>query len=159
MSDPYRATCRPPEGCRQCGEPPVKPKRFYCSDACRHEFEADHFWGTARLVAQGYGDDGGGRLRLGAPAVCARLSDDCDASLLECNHITPVNGDRQTFGCQNHQSNLEMLCHGHHLEATAEQRAAGLIGAPKLPAVFTTGSRRLKRPQRHVDAVLPGFAS
>ena len=40
-------------------------------------------------------------------------------------------GDRQTFGCQNHQANLEMLCHTHHLIATTEQRAAGLIGVAR----------------------------
>ena len=50
--DAYRAACSPPAGCRQCGDPPVKPKRFYCSDACKRTFDADHFWGTARLVAQ-----------------------------------------------------------------------------------------------------------
>ncbi len=134
MNDAYRAACSPPEGCRQCGDPPQKPKRFYCSDACKREFDADHFWGTARLIAQYPGSylDGSGYLQgMKERAECARLSDDCDGAL-ECNHIAPVNGDRQTFGCQNHQSNLEMLCHAHHLEVTAEQRAAGLIGR-KIP--------------------------
>ena len=47
----------------------------------------------------------------------------------EVNHIVPVNGDRQHFSCANHLDNLEALCHVCHLAVTAEQRAAGLIGA------------------------------
>jgi hypothetical protein len=117
--DQYRAPCRPLGGCRNCGAPPAWPKRFYCSDACRVEFEADHFWGSARHRALTLAMHDG-------RARCARCHEST-RGWPEVNHIVPVNGSRYHFGCQNHQSNLEVLCHRCHVEVTAEQRAAGLI--------------------------------
>ena len=137
-SDRYRAPCRPfpdivdERLCRECGEFSGGRRSFYCSRECRDTFDADHFWGTARLAALsrasiwsiGRGDHRGlTRPPLGY--VCAR----CEGfKAWEVNHIEPVNGDRQHFSCRHHQTNLEVLCHQCHLIVTAEQRAAGLIG-------------------------------
>ena len=152
MSDPYRVPCvEATDGCRNCGAPPVKPKRFYCSDECKHTFEANHWWGTARLIAlqPGAHFDGYGYRVGGTPAVCARKSDDCNSATLEVNHIVPVNGDRQNFGCQNHQDNLEALCHHHHLEVTAEQRRDGRIGTPETAASIRAGDEvKARRAER-----------
>ena len=137
--DLYRAPCvEATDGCRNCGAEPVKPKRFYCSDECKLAFESNHFWGTARLIAMQPGAhfDGYGFRRGGTPAPCARKSDECSGPADEVNHIAPVNGDRQNFGCQNHQDNLEPLCHHHHLEVTAEQRRDGRIGTPESAAAI-----------------------
>ena len=38
--------------------------------------------------------------------------------------------------CSNHQDNLEALCHACHLDVTAEQRRAGLIGKPRAQGVL-----------------------
>lgn len=43
---------------------------------------------------------------------------------LEVNHIVPVVGRREWFGCTNHLSNVETLCHGCHVIVTKEQFAA-----------------------------------
>lgn len=129
--DEYRAPCRPPGGCRNCGAPPAWPKRFYCSDTCRVEFEADHFWGTARPRAwyrQGVWDI---ETHDHVGTVCARCGR-TGRGALEVNHIRPVNGMRYDFGCQHHHAGLEALCHECHVEVTAEQRAAGLIGVASI---------------------------
>lgn len=123
VADYWRAPCKPfVTGCRNCGRPPTGRKLFYCSDACRLEFEPDHFWGTARdtVIKKARVADGA----LGV-AYCVR---GCGRFGTEVNHIVPLNGDRPAFGCCHHQANLELLCHADHLVTTAEQRAAGLIG-------------------------------
>lgn len=147
--DDYRAPCRPwVSGCRQCGAMPTGRKVFYCSDPCREEFEADHFWGTARTAAiarastwlipkrkyQRLDETFCQRcfVVIGAPTGHWMGS---RTDTAEVNHIVPVNGAREAFGCSNHQANLEALCHACHLEATAEQRRQGLIGRPRLQEV------------------------
>lgn len=146
----YRAACRSHVGgCRQCGEPTRGRLIYYCSPECRKEFEANHFWSTARSTAilrttvfdiressNAYGATWHRRVET----FCAR----CWLPIHnepEVNHIVPVNGDRQNFGCQNHQDNLEPLCHSCHLTVTAEQRAAGLIGPPRLQQRLSDGAR------------------
>lgn len=125
--DDYRAPCRPATGCRQCGQPPTWPKHFYCSDVCKVTFEAEHFWDVARLAAYRrqtvYDRETQGRVGT----ACARCGL-TGRGVLEINHIVPVAGLRYPFGCQNHSSNLEALCHECHVLVTAEQRAAGLLG-------------------------------
>ncbi|KKM93539.1 hypothetical protein LCGC14_1207300, partial [marine sediment metagenome] len=129
--DHYRADCKPHEGgCRNCGQPPTGRFRFYCGDACRDVFEADHFWGTARWAALERAAlcplDGPNPRLARMVVVCA-----CCGILTyryEVNHIAPVNGDRGFFSCANHQDNLEVLCHQCHVMATREQRRRGIIG-------------------------------
>lgn len=124
VRDFYRAECRTHiGGCRNCGKTPSGRKQYYCSDECRTEFEADHFWGTARQAAIHRTIDPYDALRI---PHCVR---DCGRWATEVNHIVPLNGQRPHFGCCHHRDNLEALCHYCHLETTAEQRAAGLIGS------------------------------
>lgn len=134
--DEYRAPCRPfSTGCRQCGAPPPKPLRFYCSGECRTRFENDHFWGTASFAATKRQQVYDVETHRYVGVVCAR----CEALVggqpcegpPEVNHIAPVNGNRLHFGCQNHMANLEVVGHRCHVAITKEQRAAGLIGKPK----------------------------
>ena len=136
--DRYRAGCVPYLlGCRQCGEMPEGRKEFYCSDKCKTRFEADHFWDTARRScidrASSYRID---RYqyephRRRDKTFCQRCFAVIGATWrdwAEVNHIVPVNGQRENFGCSNHQDNLEALCHPCHVEATGAQRLAGLLG-------------------------------
>ncbi len=134
----YRAECIPHKtGCRQCGAPLKSASRAYCSRRCMRTFEIEHFWGTAREHAirkskPGYDHDKyiaeGSRVE-GKPR-CAKCNTECWP---EVNHIKPLNGNRPHFGCCHHQSNLEALCHDCHVTETRRQRAAGEIGAPKIP--------------------------
>jgi len=43
---------------------------------------------------------------------------------LEVNHIEPRNGQGYGWGCHNHLSNLETLCHDCHVLVTREQKRA-----------------------------------
>ena len=136
--DHYRADCVPHlMGCRQCGAIPDGNKQFYCSNECRTEFEADHFWAQARTAAL----DRASSYRIAryryAPhylrdeTFCQRCFEVVGVlwqyDHAEVNHIVPVNGQRENFGCSNHQDNLEALCHSCHVQATGEQRAQGLF--------------------------------
>lgn len=150
--DRYRTPCRPAShagGCRECGAPSVGRMHFYCSPEHREAFERDHFWGSASRAAAtlastfmleitrgaywGRGEqDGRGRYHQRDAVICRRCEQ--PAKSWEVNHIVPVAGRRRSFGCEHHQENLEVLCRPCHLEVTAEQRAAGLLG-PGAPAV------------------------
>lgn len=158
VSAEYRASCIPfPTGCRQCGTA-IPDRRAYCSAACSDAFQEQHFWNTARPAALRRARPFGPALQptwrdevvwFGAP-ICAR----CFAPAArrnrvgiwfaaEVNHIVPVNGLSRTFGCCNHQENLEVLCHDCHVQVGVEQRAASLIGKPRPPTLFDTESIRL----------------
>lgn len=129
--DDYRAWCKPHlVGCRNCATMPQGRNLFWCSDQCRVEFNADHFYGEAiqraTLRASIFDvDRRRGSWRRGV--ICQRCWEPIGGKL-EVNHIVPVNGRRMNFGCSNHQSNLEALDHACHLVRTAEQRQAGLLG-------------------------------
>lgn len=133
--DPWRAACRPPAGCRQCGTPPEGRRTVYCSKPCQEQYDADHFWDDARYAAlqrarvfsidRPVNPRTGRRNAVVLGRACARCGE-LDAR--EVNHIQPVNGDRRYFSCQHHQSNLEALCHECHVATTNEQRRLGLIG-------------------------------
>lgn len=51
---------------------------------------------------------------------------------LEVNHIKPCIGRHGKWGCWHHVENLETLCRECHLEATRQQRAAGMFDKPKV---------------------------
>lgn len=151
----YRAPCRPFDaGCRQCGKE-ITRGRAYCSAACRAPFQENHFWNTARFAAirQSATVDADTIRRRGLDecAVCARCGGPARAVRWpetvengrtypasywapEVNHKTPLNGDRPHFGCCHHLDNLECVCHPCHVAIGIEQRATGLIGAPKQQA-------------------------
>lgn len=139
VADRYRTSCGAGSGCRTCGGPLRSTRAAYCSVACGDAFERNHFWGAARAWA----------LHLWAEPGDPKCRRCGEAGLLiwprgrrytlgrrspEVNHIAPLNrkrGKTYHFGCFNHQSNLEVLCHGCHVRVTVEQRAAGLIGKPR----------------------------
>lgn len=140
VHDGYRADCKPMgPGCRQCGEPTTGRLHYYCSVEHREQFEDDHFWNSARAEAlrrfaiydirsRAYRYTSVGRFYYSVIAyICWRCGERIAGDGPEVNHIMPVNGHRPGFGCMNHQSNLEVLCHACHVIATAEQRAAGLF--------------------------------
>ena len=127
VADLNRADCSPPAGCRQCGKPAGKGFTFYCGTECRDVFERDHWWGQARLTALGW------KWSTGPTVPCVQADETCDGAL-EVNHIAPVNGEREDWSCQNHQSNLEVLCHSHHVRETKAQRRDGRIGTPESAA-------------------------
>jgi hypothetical protein len=142
VSDRYRAPCCAQSGCRQCGKV-VGPRSAYCSNDCTLAFERQHFWPQARGWAMSLWFESG--------ATCARCGREPERDERyygrsggyrrfwwkltgfdpEVNHKHPLNGQRGTFSCAHHQSNLEVVCHACHVQITVEQRAAGLIGKPK----------------------------
>ena len=83
-------------------------------------FQHNHIWPSARAAAL---------RRDGYKCVqCARQNG------LEVNHKYPLGASvlgrllGYSPSCLHHLDGLETLCHEHHLEATAAQKAAGLIG-------------------------------
>lgn len=111
---------------------------YYCGAECRDTFESNHFWGTARWQAIDratiFPIEKANR-REGREVICAR----CEAAIKgvpEVNHIRPLNGDREFFGCQHHVDGLEVLCHEHHVRETRVQRRDGRIGTPEMAAAI-----------------------
>lgn len=103
---PYADT---PGVCDHCGKELKGRRRRWCSQACSDELTRQHDWGWARNAA---------KRRDGQKCVrCGKTHS------LEVNHIVPRVGRGYGWGCHNHLSNLETLCHWCHLEVTAQQRA------------------------------------
>lgn len=129
----YRVACVPhATGCRQCGRT-IPNRRAYCSEACSDTFQSNHFWNTARYEAIRLSCPAGWTQVYESGAICRRCQRNAwwQGFGPEVNHIVPVNGKSRTFGCCNHQDNLEVLCRDCHLKTTAEQRRLGLIGRPR----------------------------
>lgn len=100
-----------PTGCDWCGVLLVGRQRRWCSAFCEYRFRANHVWRFARPEA----------IRR-AERRCA----ECGATNeLEVNHVVPLAGRSRAESCAHHQDNLEVLCHGCHVEATARQREVG----------------------------------
>lgn len=119
-----------PIGCDWCGKsllglpkPPAGTQRRWCERRCSEAFYENHVWTMARKAA--LKRDGHACVRCGTH------------SNLEVNHIHPLGASMKKgqngyqTSCLHHLSGLETLCHRHHLEATAQQRADGLIGKRK----------------------------
>lgn len=112
----YRPHADTRGACDACGTSLTGRKTVWCGRACEAEWLRQHQWTVARSAA----------LRL-AGRRCTH--DGCDVTVaLEVNHIEPRRGRGYGLSCAHHQDNLEVLCHQHHLERTAAQRAAGLLG-------------------------------
>ncbi|AMS03558.1 HNH endonuclease [Gordonia phage Guacamole] len=105
-----------PGVCDRCGTALTGRRKRWCSDACMYEWRGEHDWTAAREKAKRR--DGRRCVKCGSTRA------------LEVNHIVPRVGRGYGFGCHNHQSNLETLCHDCHLVVTkqqaAERRAAQL---------------------------------
>lgn len=117
------AAAAAPIGCDWCGRALLRRQRRWCGQLCSDAFYENHVWSVARVAAL--------KRDKYACVRCGRHED------LEVNHIYPVgasvkkgeNGYKTS--CLHHLTGLETLCHRHHLEATAKQRADGLIGKRK----------------------------
>jgi 5-methylcytosine-specific restriction endonuclease McrA len=99
--------------CEWCGKKLPKRRRRWCSDRCGQSFYNNHHWNAARRAA---------RKRDGYKCVQCGSKEH-----LEVNHIVPCLGKHHEAGCWHHLSNLETLCHEHHVVVTRQQKAAGLF--------------------------------
>ena len=107
------ADCSKATGCRNCGKPLKGRRRIYCTNNCRYDYYANHKWSSARERARN-------RVRYYECEHCHEYF-----QKVEVNHIVPVRGKRNEWGCHHHQENLEVLCHDCHVAATRKQRAEG----------------------------------
>ena len=115
---PHHAT---PGVCDRCGTTLTGRRRRWCSKPCETEWAIEHYWNAARNAAKRR--DGQRCVREGCGITYG----------LEVNHIEPRIGRGYGWGCHNHLANLETLCHQHHLEVTARQRAARRAEEPPPP--------------------------
>lgn len=98
--------------CAACGTELVGRQRRWCSPACQAVFQNNHYWQFARAAA--LKRDSHGCVRCGTMFIAAP----------EVNHKVPRYGRGYGVGCHHHQSNLESLCHYHHVKVTRAQRIA-----------------------------------
>ena len=136
-----RTACGPKTGCHGCGGDIPRGRRVWCSNACALRVVTNHDWQSARAAVIKRDDhrcvicgedDKGDKAR--------EYHRRCGKTFLEVNHMQPVNGRRKSWDCQNHQDNLETLCHDCHGAVTKQQRDAGLIGG-RLPHIFVVITR------------------
>lgn len=106
----FRAFCKPKRGCRNCGRRKVGPY-CYCSVACQHEYEVNHFWFDARAEAIR-------RASVCDVPHCSRCGEPCSDETLnssaEVHHRKQMLGTRAFVSCLHHQDNLEVMCHVCH---------------------------------------------
>lgn len=104
-------------GCDWCGAPLTGRRTRWCSDECCNEFGRQHAWTAAR-----------GAALVRDKRSCVRCGSERDPDgkrwrgWLQVNHIDPRVGRGYGFGCHNHLSNLETLCHPCHVDETNRQR-------------------------------------
>ena len=115
--------------CQWCDSAITDTRRStWCSSRCQRQWDREHLWRHARAWA-----------KRKAKYRCVR--DGCEAERLDCevNHLTAREGRGYGPGCHHHQmpdtdgvGGLEVLCHAHHAEVTAQQardRAARRLSA------------------------------
>lgn len=112
-------------GCRNCGVTVPQGYRFYCGQACRDDWYANHRLPQAKEAVM---------RRIGHPAACELCGDmepvDTasgygESHCFEVDHIIPMSGaDRSQMSCLHHQDNLRLLCVACHRTVTAQQRTA-----------------------------------
>mgnify|MGYP003950296153 CR=1 FL=1 len=95
--------------CPWCGRALPARRRRWCSDPCRADFVANHFWGLARERALARDEH-----RCTTCGVRRRK--------LEVHHVDPRRGQGYAAGCHHHLDLLETLCHACHVEVTNVQR-------------------------------------
>lgn len=139
--------------CNRCGKPLSGRQKQWCGPACSNELTREHDWNWARKAARQRdgercvrcGGDGSAdrpkrwrpvetinharRLGLDWPSEAGRphglyvAERSHHLPWLEVNHIDPRVGRGYGWGCHNHLSNLETLCHGCHVAETKRQAA------------------------------------
>lgn len=134
-------------GCRWDGVALPGRRRVWCSDACLTVYLENHFWTEARSVAirrASITDERGRPLLTFCDQCrkrCGRLSTLLGAtghryggqSEAEVNHVEPRLGQGYDDGCWNHQTNLQVLCHGCHVMETQRQKRERIaVGTPGL---------------------------
>lgn len=125
-----RTLCGPLSGCNGCGKELRGRRTAWCSNKCRDSVVENHLYTIARA-----------RTKKRDGYKCTRCG---SKKRLESNHVVPVNGRRETWGCSNHQQNLETLCHTCHQKETAHQRSKGLIGGKRHKWTWMYGGRVCK---------------
>lgn len=116
--------------CARCGTALTGRRSRWCSKECELVYQQNHYWNAARAaclrrdmrrcVRCGWVETPG-QLPLMLPNL--PLSP-LTVPTLEVNHKIPRNGQGYGTGCHHHLSNLETLCHEHHVKVTRRQRIA-----------------------------------
>lgn len=101
---------------------PITEREWQLDYVCRDLWLRNHFWGYARHGAIRSANERAGLPMIDVSAPCA--VDGVVTSHPEVNHIGPRYGGGYGDGCHNHQDNLEVLCHDHHVAVTGQQREA-----------------------------------
>lgn len=101
-------------------------RRRWCSETCELAWQVQHVWSFARPAALE---------RDHRACVVCGASAASSGRALEVNHIEPRRGAGYRAGCHHHQALLETLCHAHHVEVTAAQRAGWVGSARELLAL------------------------
>lgn len=109
----------PPGTCQLCGVALTGRRRTWCSDAHGDWYWRNHSWTGARFEARRRAtvQDADGWWLWFICDECGRHT-----TAPEVNHVEPRNGGPYDGGCWNHQTNLQMLCHGCHVAETNRQR-------------------------------------
>jgi hypothetical protein len=133
--------------CVWCGDALKHGREMWCSTDCYRGFAENHFWAEARAAARAR--DGFTCVRcVGLPFLrqptrrefgwdyrafdfaLTEFDQEVRRRELEVNHIAPRNGKGYKPGCHHHLTNLETLCHLHHVGETAVQRHQRTSSAP-----------------------------
>lgn len=119
-----------PRRCGVCAAELSGRRINWCSDTHARWFSENHDWTSARYAAISAATltlDNGRTMTFcdqcrkvcglfrGRPWTASR-------SEAEVNHVLPRWGGGYGKGCWNHQTNLQVLCHGCHLSETAMQK-------------------------------------
>lgn len=133
--------------CNRCGTMLTGRRTKWCSDDCESVVRGEHDWSVARRLT--VERDGGHCVRCGGDGSEQRPKrwyaierPQAEALFgvrigwretisvpgnklpwLEVNHIDPRVGRGYLWGCHNHLTNLETLCHGCHVVETNRQAA------------------------------------
>lgn len=113
--------------CRWCNKQLQGRQRAWCSKAHMRAFRLNHYYTKARAECVRRYSKPCGCVGVRKHVVCARCGR-CSGKIavygykMECNHISPRNGDKSSISCLHHQDNLEMLCWECHQVCSAEQR-------------------------------------
>lgn len=113
--------------CRRCDRQLTGRSKKYCTKRCARIWAQNHFYRKARVES---------RRRARSTCSCPNVRSHIKCSIcgicegkalklghkMECDHITPRNGDQSSYLCLHHQDNLRMLCWLCHQGVSRQQR-------------------------------------